>query len=87
MLLQKDSKNHLFAEVENIRITYIPASDRKPEADWAESDVLRLQAYKGSNDKSLHMGAELPISSPEEFGALVAALCRVYIEGAHQAKP
>jgi hypothetical protein len=24
MLLPKDSKNHLYAEVENIRITYIP---------------------------------------------------------------
>jgi hypothetical protein len=81
MSLNRDGKEHLYAEVENIRITYIPATDRTPQADWAGSDVIRVQAYKGSNDKSLHMGAELPVSSPEVFGNLIAALCQVYIEG------
>jgi hypothetical protein len=81
MKLDRDGKNHLYAEVENIRITYIPAADRTPEADWAGSDVIRLQSYRGFDNKSLHMGAELPISSPEVFGKLVAALCQIYIEG------
>jgi hypothetical protein len=56
--LQTDGSGHLDAEVENIRITYVSASDRKPEADWAGSDVLRIQAYRGSDSKSLFMGAE-----------------------------
>jgi hypothetical protein len=81
MSLSKDSRGHLYAEVDNIRVTYIPAADRAPGADWAGSDVIRVQAYKGTADKSLHMGAELPVSSPEAFGKFVATICQVYIEG------
>jgi len=81
MQLQKDTRQHLYAEVQNIRITYVPAKDRAPGAEWAGSDVIRLQAYKGPSDKSLHMGAELPVPSPEVFGEFVAAICQVYVEG------
>ena len=81
MKLQRDSKDHLYAEVENIRITYIRASDREPNKDWAGFDVIRVQAYKGPNDKSLFMGSEFPVSSPEVFGNFIAAMCSVYIQG------
>jgi hypothetical protein len=81
MKLLKDSSGHLYAEVENIRITYIPAKDRATGKDWAGADVVRIQSYRGSNDKSLNMGAELPISSTEVFGEFVAAICQVYVEG------
>ena len=76
-----DGSNHLYYEVQNIRVTYVPASDRRPEADWAGADVLRIQAYRGDQDASLHRGAEIPIRSAQEFGEFVAALCRTYIEG------
>jgi hypothetical protein len=81
MDLIKDNKNHLFAEVGNCRVTYIPARDRSPDKDWAGSDVIRLQAYRGADSKALHMGAELPIESPAEFVELIAALCQLYTEG------
>ena len=85
--LKTDGSGHLYAEVENIRITYVPASDRKPEADWAGSDVLRIQAYRGSHSKSLFMGAELPVQSPEVMVDMVAALCAVYNDGRRAATP
>jgi hypothetical protein len=85
MTLQKDSRDHLYAEIENIRVTYIPAKDRAAGKDWADSDVIRIQSYKGPNDKALHPGAEIPISSPEVFGQFVAAICQVYAQGRDQA--
>ena len=77
-----DSAGHEYVEVDNVRITYVPATDRKPGADWSSSDVVRFQAYKSgsgtSGDKSLHMGAELPVASPEAFIRLISAVCRLY---------
>jgi hypothetical protein len=82
MKTHKDSKGHIYADVENIRVTYIPASDRDASKDWAGSDVIRVQAYKApAPDRSLHMGAEIPISSPEVFGEFVGAICQIYTEG------
>lgn len=81
MELKEDGPGHLFAEVENIRITYVPAKDRQPAADWAGSDVLRVQAYRGDGGSSLHKGAELPIASSDVFIELIAALCAVYDQG------
>ena len=81
MELQKDGSNHMYAEVENIRITYIPASDRATDKDWANSDVIRIQSYKSANDRSLNMGAELPIRSTKVFSKFIAAIRRVYFEG------
>ncbi len=79
--LQTDGAGHLYAEVENIRITYIPAKDRAPGKDWAGSDVLRIQSYRGADDHALNMGAEVPIASPAMLGELVAAISQLYIEG------
>lgn len=81
MTIQEDTRGHIYAEVENIRVTYIPAKDRDGSKDWAGADVIRLQAYRGGEDKSLHRGAEFPVSSPETFGQCVAAICQVYAEG------
>lgn len=78
-----DSAGHLYADVDNIRITYIPSTDRDQNSDWAGSDVIRVQAYKqpGTSDKSLHRGAEFPIGSAEEFVNLLSGLCSVYNAG------
>ncbi len=81
MDLPKDGSNHMYAEVENIRITYIPASDRATDKDWSNSDVIRIQSYKSANDKSLNMGAELPIRSTKVFFKFITAIRRVYFEG------
>lgn len=81
MKTQKDSAGHLYAEIANIRVTYIPARDRDEDKDWSGSDVIRVQAYRGSEDNSLHRGAEFPVSSPEAFGQCVGAICQVYAEG------
>lgn len=81
MAIQKDGSNHPFKKAGNIRVTFIPAKDRAPDKNWAGSDVLRIQAYKNDHDESLHMGSELPISSPDTFVELIAALCDIYSEG------
>ena len=85
MSTHRDNKDHIYVDVENIRVTYIPARDRGASKDWAGADVIRVQAYKGSADRSLHMGAEIPVSSPEIFGQFVGAICQVYAEGREEA--
>ena len=82
--MQRDSRGHLFADVSNLRITYIPASDRSDETDWADSDVLRVQAYRGGENSALHRGAEFPVSSSEEMIDLIQTLCNVYRAGQQQ---
>jgi hypothetical protein len=78
---QRDGPGHVYAEVDNIRITYVPAKDRDPDKDWAGSDVIRVQAYRGDTSRALFPGAELPIRSPEVFVELISALCSVYNTG------
>jgi hypothetical protein len=36
----------VYEEVGNLRITFVPADERKPGADWAGSDVIRVQAFR-----------------------------------------
>jgi hypothetical protein len=79
--MKKDMKNHSYLEVGNIRVTYIPVSDRNANSDWSGSDVIRIQAYKNDKNKSLHKGAELPIETPDIFIELISALCTVYNNG------
>ena len=86
-MLERDQNKHAYIRVENIRVTYIPAADRQPEADWAESDVIRVQSHKNATDNSLHMGAELPIACPDVFVQFIAAMCQVYIAGRQAIEP
>jgi len=79
--MPQDGAGHEFLEVDNVRITYVPARDRSPGANWSGSDVLRIQAYRSDSDKSLHMGAELPVRSPDAFIGLIAAICGIYATG------
>ncbi len=80
MNTQTDGKGHTFVDVENIRITYIPAADRDPDKDWVGSDVLRIQAYRGPDDRSLFQGAEFPISSSRSLVELISGLCILYLQ-------
>jgi hypothetical protein len=81
MATLRDGKGHVYANVSNIRVTYIPAADRDPDKDWADSDVLRVQSYRDGTSGALHQGAEIPIASPEIFGHFVAAICEAYADG------
>jgi hypothetical protein len=80
-MIESDDRGQVFTRVGNIRVTYIPASGRNAEANWAGSDVVRVQSYKNSTDDSLHMGVEFPVPSPDSFAQLIAAICQVYVEG------
>ena len=71
--VQKDSRDNIFVELENIRISYVKQSNRGLDKDWPEADVLRIQAYRGEG-KSLHRGAELPIYDKENINDLINAL-------------
>ncbi len=78
--IKKDGSGNLFTDVENIRITYQPKSKRSAEKDWAGSDVIRIQAYRGDKvqSRSLFPGAELPIQDEAAFIEFLQALCTIY---------
>lgn len=73
-----DGSGHAYTRVDNIRITYVPARDRDEAKNWAGSDVLRIQAYKGGDSEALFPGAEFPVGSPDAFIRLISGLCEVY---------
>ena len=81
--MSTDGSGHVFREVENLRVTYIPARDRSAAKDWAGSDVIRIQAYKDGEgvSKALHTGAEFPVGSREDLAKLANALHDVYDDG------
>ncbi len=79
--MNRDNANHLYEELQNIRITYVPATDRTEANNWAGSDVIRIQSHKNERDNTLHMGAELPIRDPDVFVEMIAKLCAVYHAG------
>lgn len=73
-------------DVDNIRVTYVPADERSADANWAGFDVIRVQAYRQdpSISQSLHRGAEFPISDSAALCRLMETICRVYREGQPQ---
>lgn len=76
-----DSAGNVCRDVDNLRITYVPAASREHAKNWAGQDVLRVQSYRGGDNAALHRGAEFPIESPDSFVALLSALCSVYNAG------
>ncbi len=80
-MIDHDGYGHVFVGVGNIRITYVPAADRRRAANWARSDVLRVQAYRRGTSGSLHRGAEFPVRDPDAMVRLIAALCEAYSQG------
>ena len=70
-------------DVDNIRVTYVPASERPENADWAGCDIIRIQPYRQdpSVSKSLCMGAEFPVPDSAALCRLIETLCRVYRQG------
>lgn len=64
--LPKDSSGNSYVDRENIRITLVLDRNRGPDTNnWPGMDCLRFQAYKDPhNSSALHLGAEIPLSSP-----------------------
>lgn len=80
MEVLKDSKGNTYVDVENIRITYVENKNRQSNTDWAETDVIRFQAYKGHDNNALHMGAEIPIERTIQILDLMEALIKIFRE-------
>jgi len=72
---------HVYIEVGNLRITYVPSKDRPPEKDWPGCDVIRIQAYRDSVSSALHRGAELPITGISGMRQMVKAIRKIYFAG------
>jgi ribosomal 50S subunit-recycling heat shock protein len=46
---QKDSAGNLYVEINELRITYVPADARKKAKNWPGQDILRIQTYQDKN--------------------------------------
>lgn len=75
-----DGSGNKYVVLENIRFTIVKQSKRDSTKDWPESDVLRIQAYRNSESKSLHRGAEIPIKSKDDLIEIVKSLLEIYDE-------
>jgi hypothetical protein len=73
----------VYEEVGNLRITFVPADERKPGADWAGSDVIRVQAFRQDPaiSKSLNMGPEFPCNTEAELENVIGAIRRAFENG------
>lgn len=79
---KQDSRGHPFVNFENVRITYVPVSDREMGESWSGHDVIRIQAYqRGDDSQALRQGPEIPVKDAAAFVRLVSELCDVYMKG------
>lgn len=78
MEIKKDSKGNSYVEVDNLRITYVDCKNRSSIKDWPNADVLRVQAYRGGANKSLHQGAEYPIYNDKSAYNLIEAIGKLF---------
>lgn len=76
--MNNDKNGNPYEDVGNIRVTIVDKSTRNPEKDWAGSDTLRFQAYKGGESNALHLGAEIPLENNETIIEIIEALCKLY---------
>ena len=77
--MERDGSKNPYANVGNLRITYVLKENRDPAKNWTGGDTLRMQAY--SSGGGPHMGPEFPIDSEDNFLELIQTLCAVYREG------
>jgi len=86
--MPQDNAGHFYAEVDNIRVTFIPARGRGPEKDWSGSDVIRVQSYNNTEvSQSLRQGAEFPVPSADALVRFIETLCAAYHGGTSQPDP
>jgi hypothetical protein len=71
--IERDSRGNFYIETGNLRLTWVRTQNREDAKDWAESDVIRIQAYRGQG-RQLHIGAELPVESGADAKDLLEAV-------------
>jgi len=76
--MRKRTRPDNYENVSNIRITYVPRSNRPKTKDWSGTDVLRFQAYRDSKRRALFIGPEMSIENSKTILELIEALCRIY---------
>ncbi len=83
-MIQQDGSSQFYINIHNdeYRITYVRAIDRAPGANWAGSDVIRIQAYKGSGN-CLNPGPEIPINSENDVYEIISAMCHLVDASRH----
>jgi len=84
--ISTDGSKQPFLRIGNIRVTFVAAVERPEARNWADTDVLRVQAYRDSESDALHKGAEFPVDTPEAMFELISGLCTVYNEGRRRAR-
>ena len=79
MKKKQDGRGNLYIDVKpNVRVTFVRASDRPPEKNWAAGDTIRIQAYLGDGTNNVMPGAELPIGpGAEHVLELLGAICEL----------
>lgn len=75
--MQRDRNVNRYENVAGLRITYVRAETRRPDAEWAGSDVIRIQRYKENG--GLQRGAEMPVSADNVID-LTTAILALYRE-------
>lgn len=76
-MTKQDKRHQNFIDVgSNLRVTFVPASQRARKKNWAGQDVLRFNAYLGDTGR-LHRGAEIPVGSATTVLELITAICEL----------
>jgi hypothetical protein len=78
IIMHKDSKGNDYLEIGNIRVSLVRSSNRTAAKNWPGCDVIRIQAYRGNANSSLHKGAEFPVNSKNEIVDLVRVLLELH---------
>jgi hypothetical protein len=73
----RDGAGNEYIEVDNVRITYVPADRRDAAKNWAGQDVVRIQARRDDGTNALHMGAEFPVDGPAAGLRFIEAFARL----------
>jgi len=76
METKTDSSGNSYVDVGNIRLTMVGQANA-PEY-WQGHDCIRINAYRGSDNNSLHQGAMIPLTSKQTIVELIEALCQLY---------
>lgn len=70
--METDQNQNRYENVAGLRITYVRAETRSPDAEWAGSDVIRIQRYKENG--GLQRGAEMPVNADNVIELTTAIL-------------
>ena len=54
-MIQTDQAGNIFTEIENIRVTYVGQENRSESKNWANHDVIRIQAKRDGKSNRLHL--------------------------------